>query len=100
MKIPIHTFCDSSAAQGIMQRLGTGKLRNLEVKHLWLQELAKKKTLQVFWIPRKQNPADLLTHAVSLQDFQNHLALLPVRVTTETHPACNVSATLARDVFM
>ena len=34
--------CDSSAARGVLSRIGSGKIRHLEVKHLWVQEWVAK----------------------------------------------------------
>ncbi len=34
---PIELFSDSSAARGFTARKGLGKMRHLEVRHLWLQ---------------------------------------------------------------
>ena len=44
-KIVLYT--DSSAARGIINRVGLGKLRRLETRYLWLQAAVKAKRLQV-----------------------------------------------------
>ena len=78
--LTILSRCDSSAARGILQRTGVGKIRHLEVKHLWVQDLVKHKEVEVRWIPRAQNPADLFTHSCSTAEFRRHLEGLSVRI--------------------
>ena len=56
--IELHT--DSSAALGIINRAGLGKLRHLEVGYLWLQAAVKAKRLRVRKVLGTENPADLL----------------------------------------
>ena len=53
---------DASAAVGVVQRQGAGKIKHLEVKQLWVQEQEKKGNLLMTKIPRGVNWADLLTH--------------------------------------
>ena len=43
----IELYTDSSAAQGIINRAGLGKLRRLETGYLWLQAVVKNKRLKV-----------------------------------------------------
>lgn len=37
---------DSSAAKGILQRSGSGKIQHLEVRQLWAQDLVQKENYQ------------------------------------------------------
>ncbi len=53
---------DASAAVGVVQRKGSGKIKHLEVKQLWVQEQERKKSLSMKKIPREVNWADLFTH--------------------------------------
>ena len=53
---------DSSAAHGIAHREGAGKVKHLEARQLWVQELIASKTMKIHKIPRELNPADALTH--------------------------------------
>ena len=45
--VELDILTDSSAARGILARQGVGKVRHLEVKTLWVQDLVKKKRLRV-----------------------------------------------------
>ena len=55
----LHT--DSSAAKGIMTREGTGKIRHLSVRILWIQQVVKKKEAELIKVLGLENPADLGT---------------------------------------
>ena len=63
---------DSSAALGIVQRKGCGKVKHLAVKQLWLQEKVAEKEVTVIKIPRKENSADALTHHWSKASNAHH----------------------------
>ena len=54
--------CDSSAVKGILSRRGSGKVKHLEVRQLWLQERIGRKEIALEKIPRSQNIGDALTH--------------------------------------
>ena len=61
IKCRVRLLCDSSAAIGIASRTGLGKLRHLEVRLLWLQELVRDKRLTLEKVDGKLNVADALT---------------------------------------
>ena len=46
-KMRIRLWVDSSAARSIASRIGLGRVRRLEVKFLWLQEVVRDKRLEV-----------------------------------------------------
>jgi hypothetical protein len=71
-------FVDASAAQAMSNRQGIGKLRHLEVKFLWLQDLAKAGVLAVRKISGQRNPADVLTKPMGFADMLAKLALVQV----------------------
>ena len=56
---------DSSAAQGMAQRIGTGRVRHLACGVMWLQASVKEKILKVGPISGSKNPADLGTKVLS-----------------------------------
>ena len=62
LNLDLEIYTDSSAAKGVIQRRGAGKVKHLEVKQLWLQEREERKELQVLKVDRFYNWADLLTH--------------------------------------
>ena len=57
----IKVWTDSAAAKSIASRKGIGKIRHLEVKYLWMQEMTRRKEVQMKKVVGSENPADILT---------------------------------------
>ena len=74
--ISIHA--DSSAAIGICQRTGVGKVRHLDVSQLWIQEKVKLRELELHKCLGTLNPADILTKHVPRATLEEHLHRLNV----------------------
>ena len=55
---------DASAAVGITQRLGLGRVRHLAVSDLWIQQRVRSGAVSIEKLPGLENPADLLTKAL------------------------------------
>ena len=68
--------CDASAALGIVNRQGLGKLRHINVRYLWLQEKVKDKELDVVKVPGVDNPADLFTKHLDANAMWKHIKKL------------------------
>ena len=66
-------FVDASAAQAMSNRQGIGKLRHLDVKYLWLQDLTKQGCIAVRKIGGQLNPADILTKPMSFGEMLGKL---------------------------
>ena len=65
VQVGLHLLGDSSASHGTLQRLGSGRVKHLQTRQLWLQEKVYRGEVTVEKIPRERNWADLLTHAWS-----------------------------------
>ena len=63
-KIPVRVYSDSSAARAISHRSGAGKLKHVEIKQFWIQDLIRRKALTVWKVHAKDNIADILTKGV------------------------------------
>ena len=63
---------DSSACNGIVHREGCGKVKHLEARQLWVQDLVSEKVVAVQKVPREQNCSDMLTHHWSAKDGLKH----------------------------
>ena len=50
-------FVDATAAIGVSQRIGLGKLRHLETQSLWLQEAVRDKRIGLSKVHGPVNPA-------------------------------------------
>ena len=76
--LPLRISTDSSAARGIVQRQGAGKVKHLDVKSLWIQERETNGDLVCLKVPRLDNWSDLLTHHWSDAEGDRHLAGMSV----------------------
>ena len=65
---------NSSAARGIVQRQGCGKVKHLDVKTLWIEERESSGDLTVEKVTRLENCSDLLTHHYTEAEAELHLS--------------------------
>ena len=68
-----EVFCDSSAALGVAQRLGMGKLRHVRIQALWVQEVRCTKRLKYKKVLGSKNPADALTKHLGSELLMTHM---------------------------
>jgi hypothetical protein len=89
-------YVDSSAALGIAQRAGIGKVRHLRTQGLWVQEARMTGRLVYRKVLGSKNPADILTKHVPGELLDRHLATLGAEVAdgrAETAPElCSVES--------
>ena len=69
----IGVYTDASAAIGIVQRKGAGKVRHIDVGMLWIQQHCKNGTVEVKKVAGKSNPADIFTKAVPAEVMWGHM---------------------------
>jgi len=69
-------YCDSSAALGIAQRAGIGKVRHLRTHGLWVQEVRVAGRIVYRKVLGAKNPADLMTKHMSAELSGQHLRTL------------------------
>ena len=74
---------DASAAIGIVNRTGVGKLRHIRVQYLWLQDKVRRGELTVRKVPGEANPADMMTKHLAAEAMQAHLGRLQCEVLTD-----------------
>jgi hypothetical protein len=72
----LRLHIDSSAAIGICKRSGIGKIRHLDTRLLWIQDLVRNGTINVLKVPGEVNPADLMTKHLCAENISAHLARL------------------------
>ena len=65
-------FADSSAALGVVGRMGSGKLRHIRVGMLWVQSMREDGILDYRKVNGPENPADLLTKHLCQKSLQSH----------------------------
>ena len=81
-KLVVQLYGDSSANHGIIARQGSGKVKHLSVRQLWLQQQSELGACKHYKIPRLENFADMMTHHWSRADADNHLQKLQCRRST------------------
>jgi hypothetical protein len=67
---------DSSAAYGINMRVGSGRVKHLSIRQLWLQERVALGFLTCKKIPREVNCADAMTHHWSPKEARIHFEIM------------------------
>ena len=72
----IQIRIDASAARSMATRQGIGRVRHLQVRHLWLQALVKAGVVRIEVVKGKFNPADILTKILSYLDATERLQLV------------------------
>ena len=76
---------DASAAIGIGNRLGVGKVRHIEVTQLWLQEKVGRREIVIEKVPTGANLADALTKGVDAQAIVKHLNGVGAEILHDRH---------------
>ena len=69
----IKLHVDATVAQAMANRQGIGKIRHLDVRYLWLQEMAKSGVIAVRKMDGALNPADVLTKPMSFSEMLGKL---------------------------
>ena len=64
-RVEASLHMDSAAARGICRREGVGKVKSLEVRALWLQQVIKAKTLTLKTVKSNDNCADFGTKTLT-----------------------------------
>ena len=77
---------DASAAIGIANRVGVGKVRHIEVNQLWLQEMVSSGKMRIEKVRNEENLADALTKGVNAQGIEMHLGGARVILSNGRHP--------------
>ena len=67
---------DSSAAIGMIDRRGSGRLRHIKIGHLWIQERAEEGEIQVRKVKGDSNVADLMTKHLNEASMQKYMDML------------------------
>ena len=71
--VAIKVNTDASAAKGMANRKGLGKVRHIAVNQLWIQDRVARGDLSISKVNGKENLADVLTKHVNSEDTRVHL---------------------------
>ena len=78
--LSVEVKTDSSGAKSFASRRGSGRIRHIEVKLLWLQQAVADGRFRMVKVPGKENPADILTKYKSLCEYKEQLQRVSVQV--------------------
>ena len=78
LEVQGDVYVDSSAALGVAQRVGSGKIRHVRVQALWVQEIKCNKRLKYMKVLGTRNPSAILTKHVPKDLLETHLRTLGV----------------------
>ena len=67
---------DSSACRGMLLRTGTGRVKHLSTKQLWVQAAIETFPMSIQKVPRSENCADMLTHPLCEKETERQLRSL------------------------
>ena len=70
INVGIVLHVDAKATIGILHRHGLGKMKHLQVQHLWLQEGIRNGNFKILKIPTKDNLADIGTKPLAGERIQ------------------------------
>ena len=82
----ISIKADASAAIGIANRVGIGKVRHIEVNQLWLQEKVYGGEMEILKVKSEENMADALTKAVDAKGIGNRVKGISAEIRKGRHP--------------
>ena len=86
--VVIAVATDSSAAKSFASRRGSGRIRHIETKWLWLQQVVRDGKVRLRKIPGTKNPADICTKYKNISDIKSQLAAVNVIVEEKGARRC------------
>ena len=73
-----HLKVDATAAIGIAQRKGLGKLRHLDTQSLWIQDAVRQRRVHLEKVLGTENPSDLLTKHLDAKTIEKYMTKMGV----------------------
>ena len=83
LEVNLAVVTDSSAAKTMVQRVGVGRVRHIEVRFLWVQEEQRKGNVEVRKTLGAENVADLGTKPVTKETLARLMLKLPLVLPLE-----------------
>ena len=77
--LAVRINVDASACRGMLLRQGSGKVKHLTTKQLWVQGAIQSFGLEVRKVRRDENSADILTHPSSSDALAQGLQAMGLR---------------------
>ena len=95
MEIQARLHVDATAAIGIAERKGLGKVRHLDTQSLWIQDAVRSKRVTLEKVAGPEHPADLMTKHLDQKTLDGHLKRMSICITDGRAAA---APSLAKDV--
>ncbi len=80
LKAKCCVLVDSSAALGIVNRKGNGKMRHVKIGMLWIQEKRESGEVDFQKVAGSLNPGDLMTKHLTQKVIDVHLGIMNAQV--------------------
>ena len=80
MPLVANVLTDSAAARGIVRRTGSGRVKHLEARWLWLQDRVRSGDVRVGCVDTALNTSDLGTKLLVKKRFEELICMMPIRV--------------------
>ena len=75
-------YSDASAGRSMCFRKGLGRVRHLETKYLWIQDLVKEGRIKLLKVKGSENPADIGTKYLSFAEMNELMLKIGQRIVT------------------
>ena len=82
LTIEADVLVDSTAALGVVNRKGAGRLRHVRVGKLWIQQVQEDGDLRYRKVKGTQNPADMITKYLASSEVNKYLEILGIDTRT------------------
>ena len=75
----LNVHLDSSSALSLTNRKGLGKMKHIEMQHLWVQDAVRNKKFIMRKVHTSENPADLMTKALPADKINHFMKMMGFR---------------------
>lgn len=74
----LQLWCDSSSARQLAKKRGPGRIRHLDLRTLFVQDLVEQGVLSVGPISGEKNPADIMTKVLNDKNLRKHYDVIGI----------------------
>jgi hypothetical protein len=82
LMLDADVLVDSTAALGVVNRKGAGRLRHVRVGKLWIQQVQEDGDLRYRKVKGTQNPADMITKYLNNSEITKYLVMVGIDART------------------
>jgi hypothetical protein len=79
-ELGVDLYSDASAGRSMSFRKGLGKVRHMDTKFLWIQDLVKTDRLKVLKVKGTRNPADVGTKYLAISEMEEKLLSVGIKL--------------------